>query len=335
MASLADIRARLAQSEGNKQGGNSTGGDNAIYPHWNMEEGASATLRFLPDGNTKNTFFWQERAMIRLPFNGIKGEMESKQVYVQIPCVEMWGDTCPVLTEVRTWFKDKSLEEMGRKYWKKRSYIFQGFVRENPLADDKTPENPIRRFIIGPQIFTTIKGALMDPELEELPTDYLRGLDFRISKGSKGGYADYNGSKWARKETALTEAEQAAVEKHGLFDLSTFMPKKPGEVELKVIKEMFEASVEGQSYDTERWGQYFRPAGVSAPAGGSTSAPATAFVDGHGDVHQAPAKTVPAASSDFDDEDEPAVATAPVVAKPAASDKAQDILAMIRARQKA
>jgi len=330
MASLADIRARLAQSEGNKQGGNSTGGDNAIYPHWNMEEGASATLRFLPDGNTKNTFFWQERAMIRLPFNGIKGEMESKQVYVQIPCVEMWGDTCPVLTEVRTWFKDKSLEEMGRKYWKKRSYIFQGFVRENPLADDKTPENPIRRFIIGPQIFTTIKGALMDPELEELPTDYLRGLDFRISKGSKGGYADYNGSKWARKETALTEAEQAAIEKHGLFDLSTFMPKKPGEVELKVIKEMFEASVEGQSYDTERWGQYFRPAGVSAPAGGSAPAP-TANEDTPAPV----AKTAPAVANDFDDEDEPAVATAPVVSKPAASDKAQDILAMIRARQKA
>ena len=331
MASLAEIRARLAASE-SKQGGNqSTGGDSAIYPHWNMEEGASATLRFLPDGNTKNTFFWQERAMIRLPFNGIKGEMESKQVYVQVPCVEMWGETCPVLTEVRTWFKDKSLEEMGRKYWKKRSYIFQGFVRENPLGDDKTPENPIRRFIIGPQIFTTIKGALMDPELEELPTDYLRGLDFRISKGSKGGFADYNGSKWARKETALTEAEQAAVEQYGLFDLSTFMPKKPGEVELKVIKEMFEASVDGQSYDTERWGQYFRPAGVSAPAGASAPTPTTGEVAE--DVATPAVKAAPAVSSDFDDE--PAVASAPVEAKSAAGNNAQDILAMIRARQKA
>ena len=329
MASLAEIRARLAQSEGNKQGGNSTGGDSAIYPHWNMEEGASATLRFLPDGNTKNTFFWQERAMIRLPFNGIKGEMESKQVYVQVPCVEMWGDTCPVLTEVRTWFKDKSLEEMGRKYWKKRSYIFQGFVRENPLGDDKTPENPIRRFIIGPQIFTTIKGALMDPELEELPTDYLRGLDFRITKGSKGGFADYNGSKWARKESALTEAEQAAVDAHGLFDLSTFLPKKPTDVELKVIKEMFEASVDGQPYDTERWGQYFRPAGVQAPAG--TSAPAPAADE---DTPAPVAKAAPApAASSFDDEDDTPVATAPVTKPAAGGQNAQDILAMIRARQ--
>lgn len=332
MASLAEIRARLAASEGNKAGGNqSTGGDNSIYPHWNMEEGASATLRFLPDANPKNTFFWQERAMIRLPFNGIKGEMDSKQVMVQVPCVEMWQEACPILAEVRTWFKDKSLEEMGRKYWKKRSYIFQGFVRENPLADDKSPENPIRRFIIGPQIFATIKGALMDPELEELPTDYLRGLDFRITKTSKGGFADYSTSKWARKETALTEAEQAAIAQYGLYDLSTFLPKKPTDVELRVIKEMFEASVDGQPYDTERWGQYYRPAGVQAPVGGS-SAPA------HVDEESAPAPVVKAAPapsvSAFDDEDDTPVATAPVQASaPAAGNKAEDILAMIRARQ--
>jgi hypothetical protein len=251
--------------------------------------------------------------------------MDSKQVFVQVPCVEMWGDTCPVLTEVRTWFKDKSLEDMGRKYWKKRSYIFQGFVRENPLNDDKTPANPIRRFIIGPQIFTIIKGALMDPELEELPTDLLRGLDFRVTKGSKGGFADYNSSKWSRKESALTEAEQAAITEHGLYDLGSFLPKKPTDVELKIIKEMFEASVDGQSYDTERWGTYFRPAGVSAPAG------ATPAVD---EDAPAPAvKPAPAVISEFDDE-EPAVATAPVAAK-ASTDKAQDILAMIRSRQKA
>jgi hypothetical protein len=240
----------------------------------------------------------------------------------------MWGETCPILTEVRTWFKDKSLEEMGRKYWKKRDYIFQGFVRENPLADDKAPENPIRRFIIGPQIFTGIKAALMDPELEELPTDLLRGLDFRISKTSKGGFADYSTSKWARKESALDAAEQAAIEQYGLFDLSTFLPKKPTDVELKVIKEMFEASVDGQSYDTERWGQYFRPAGVSAPGGSAPqqeSAPAPA------------AKAAPAAvtTSSFDDEeDDVPVASAPVATPAAGGDKAQDILAMIRARQK-
>ena len=42
----------------------------------------------------------------------------------------------PVLAEVRTWFKDSILEDMGRKYWKKRSYIFQGFV--DPTLDEET-----------------------------------------------------------------------------------------------------------------------------------------------------------------------------------------------------
>ena len=329
MASLAEIRARLQAAESNKGGNQQSGGDNAIYPHWNIDEGQSATLRFLPDGDSKNTFFWVERAMIKLPFNGIKGEMDSKQVQVQVPCVEMWGEACPVLAEVRTWFKDKALEDMGRKYWKKRSYIMQGFVRENPLSDDKNPENPIRRFIIGPQIFQTIKSALMDPELEELPTDLMRGLDFRITKTSKGGYADYSTSKWARKESALTEAEQAAVEAHGLFTLSDFLPKKPSEAELKVIKEMFEASVDGKPYDADRWGAYFRPAGVAAPAG--SSAPATESAPAQTSGSAATGTTTSTTSSDFDDE-EPAVATAPVEAKPA--QKAEDILAMIRARQK-
>lgn len=323
MASLAEIRARLQAADSNK-GGQSSGGDNAIYPHWNMEEGSSALLRFLPDANTKNTFFWVERAMIRLPFNGIKGEMDSKQVMVQVPCVEMWGDACPILAEVRTWFKDKSLEEMGRKYWKKRSYVFQGFVRENSINEDKTPENPIRRFIIGPQIFATIKSALMDPELEELPTDLMRGLDFRIAKTSKGGYADYSTSKWSRKESALTEAEQTAIEAHGLFDLSTFMPKKPTDVDLKIMKEMFEASVDGQPYDTERWGQYFRPAGVQAPSGSSAeSAAAPAAIKAvspvDDDVPFEPDAPAPAAST-------------PAATKPAGGQNAQDILAMIRAR---
>jgi hypothetical protein len=170
----------------------------------------------------------------------------------------------------------------------------------------------------------------MDPELEELPTDYMRGLDFRVAKTSKGGYADYNTSKWARKESALLESEQAAIDTHGLFDLSTFLPKKPTDVELKVIKEMFEASVDGQPYDTERWGQYFRPAGVNAPAGGDEgSAPAPAPAARPTPVAAPVAEAAPW------EEDAAEAATAPIT-KPAASgnQSAQDILAMIRSRQK-
>lgn len=323
MATLAEIRAKLQEAQSKSTGQSTGGGDNAIYPHWNMQEGKEAVVRFLPDGNSTNTFFWVERAMIKLPFAGIKGETDSRAVQVQVPCVEMYNDgsVCPILSEVRGWFKDKSLEEQGRKYWKKRSYIFQGFVVEDPIKEDKIPENPIRRFIIGPQIYQLIRGALMDPELEELPTDYLRGVDFRIAKTSKGGFADYSTSKWSRRERALTDVEKAAIDAHGLYNLSDFLPKKPTDVELKVMKEMFEASVDGEAYDMERWGQYFKPAGMSAATG---------------DPNKPAART--SVSDDQIDEDITPVATSTPAAAPAAStegaSRAQDILKMIRERQK-
>ena len=321
MATLSEIRAKLQEAQSKSTGQSTGGGDNAIYPHWNMQEGKEALVRFLPDGNPNNTFFWVERAMIKLPFAGIKGETDSRAVQVQVPCVEMYNDgtACPILSEVRGWFKDKSLEEMGRKYWKKRSYIFQGFVVEDPLKEDKLPDNPIRRFIIGPQIYAIIRSALMDPELDELPTDYLKGLDFRIAKTSKGGFADYSTSKWSRRERSLTEVESAAVEAHGLFDLSGFLPKKPTDVELKVMKEMFEASVDGEAYDMERWGQYFKPAGMSQATG---------------DPNRPAAVAAPVA--DADDEPAPvAKAEAPKAeASAEGASRAQDILAMIRNRQK-
>jgi hypothetical protein len=162
----------------------------------------------------------------------------------------------------------------------------------------------------------------MDPELDELPTDYLKGLDFRIAKTSKGGFADYSTSKWSRRERALSDQEKAAIEAHGLFDLSSFLPKKPSDVELKVMKEMFEASVDGEAYDMDRWGQYFKPAGMGQATGDPNR----------------PAAAVPAAEAD----DEPAPVakeeTAKSVSAPAANtdsaSRAQDILAMIRNRQK-
>ena len=328
MASLAEIRAKLKSQESRNE--RTGGGDNAIYPHWNIPEGSTAAVRFLPDGDPNNTFFWAERLMIRLPFNGVKNDMNSKPVVVQVPCVEMWNETCPVLSEVRGWFKDSSLEEMGRKYWKKRSYIFQGFVNENPLQED-TPENPIRRFVISPSIFNLIKDALMDPDIQEMPTDYTAGLDFRITKTTKGQYADYSTSKWARKETALTEAQMAAIETNGLHTLSDFLPKKPTEVELQCIKEMFEASVDGQPYDVDRWGQYYRPYGIDAPAGSSTSSTSTATAAPTTPAPAPAATPTPVAAAPA-----PQVETvaAPAEAAPAGESKrAEDILAMIRNRQ--
>jgi hypothetical protein len=124
----------------------------------------------------------------------------------------------------------------------------------------------------------------------------------------------------------LTEAEQSAIEAHSLFNLTDFLPKKPGEAELRIIKEMFEASVDGQPFDNERWGAYYRPYGLEAPAG-ATAEKQTATTE-----TRAPATAPVAETAPWDDE--PAQASQPIeVPKQQSSDKAQDILAMIRARQ--
>ena len=241
MATLAEIRAKLLEKE--QRTGGSFQSDNAIYAFWNIPENSTATLRFLPDSDETNTFFWKERQMIRLSFPGIKGQDESRSVTVQVPCVEMWGDACPVHAEIRPWFKDPSLEDEGRKYWKKRSYIFQGFVTDNPWSDDTPPENPIRRFVINPSIYKIISAALMDPDFPEIPTDFEAGTDFKLTKTQKGQYADYSTSNWARRERSLDQTERDAIQTNGLFNLNDYMPKRPNNEEIKVIFEMFESSV--------------------------------------------------------------------------------------------
>lgn len=358
MASLADIRARLAAQD-NKKNKSFTDGEGPVYPHWNIDEGDTAIVRFLNDGNAENPYFWVERAMFKFPFNGIKGDpTASSNVIVQVPCMEMYGEKDPILDEVRGWFKDTSLEDMGRKYWKKRTYLFQGLVRSDPM-NSTAPENPIRRFMISPQIFTLIKESLMDPEIKELPTHAIQGLDFRIKKMQKGGYADYTNSSWSRNESALTDEENAAITANGLSNLNDFLPPKPTEEVQKVIREMFEASVEGEPYDPARWAAYFTPPGVArtdtkadAPADTASvtataatvttpavetapvvteTAPVEAVVEAAPFVADAPAETVVEAVVETPAAEAPVEAA--VTEEPANTQKAQDILAMIRSRQ--
>ena len=342
MATLAEIRAKLQEQENRgPSGSSSSGGDNAIFPFWNIPENSTSVLRFLPDGDSSNTYFWRERQMIRLEFAGIKGQADSRKVTVNVPCNEMWGPTgsCPVLAEVRPWFKDPALEDMGRKYWKKRSYVFQGYVVESSLQEDTTPDNPIRRFIINPSIFNIIKGALMDSDFVELPTDIEQGTDFRLTKTTKGQYADYSTSSWARRERSLDSNERAAIDTHGLFNLNDYLPKQPSEEELGVIGKMFEASVDGQMYDPELWGNYYRPAGVqtdtsnSAPKAEAQPAPAPAPQPTPQPATPVAETPAPAPVTPPEKQEEVAAAVAATApAEGGAKPSAQDILAAIRNR---
>lgn len=273
MATLDEIRSKLLAQQTKSEGGNRTGGDNSMYPFWNVPEGGSSMIRFLPDGDTDNTFFWKERLVIKLPFQGIKGEHD-REVLVQVPCMEMYGETCPIIAETRPWWKDDSLQPLARKYWRKKSYIFQGFVVQSGFDEKETPENPIRRFMINTSIFEIIKSSLMNPEMDDLPTDYVSGRDFKLVKTSKGGFANYSTSNWSFKTRSLSPEEAAAIDARPLGNLKDFLPAKPTAEQLEIIKEMFHASVNDEAYDPARWGQYYKPAGSFG--GGNNSAPAPA-----------------------------------------------------------
>lgn len=346
---LEEIRKKLQALEVRKGPAGSSNKDKTVYPQWNIPEGTSATLRLLPDGNPDNTFFWAEKQVIKLTFPGIKGHDEHKEVEIQVPCIEMWDgkNTCPILNEVRPWWKDDSLKAIASKYWVKRTYYMQGFVKQDPSNETDTPENPIRKFIITPQIYTIIKAALMDPELEHSPVDYINGLDFIVSKTSKGGFADYSTSKWARKESSLTEEMMEAINQYGLVDLSTYLPKRPTPEQLAAMFEMFQASLDGELYDPARWAQFYKPYGFDAgPRGGDDGEtkpvrPAPVSRPAPAVAAPAPAPVVIAEEDLYQAEDDspPFDADTPkVVVKEEATATAgkspQEILAMLRNRNK-
>lgn len=268
----AKILEQQAKKERGKTGGN-FGGDNAVYPFWDpkvIPDGSTAIFRFLPDGDETNDYFWQERLIIKLPFPGVKGQADSKPVEVQVPSTDMWKPrTCPITAEISPWWKDKSLEDMARKYYRKKSFLFQGFVVSSPTEEESPPENSIRRFIINPSVFERIKVILLAQDIETSPIDYDNGLDFYLTKTKQGQYSNYDSSGWVRpgtlgtiKTRSLSDAERTVIETYKLWNLSTFLPKKPDEAHLAAMMEMFHASVNEELYDVDRWGQFYRPTGM-------------------------------------------------------------------------
>ncbi len=342
--SIEQIRAKLTQNKEKGNGGgqrsSNNGGDNASYAFWNMNEGSSATTRFLPDGNEDNSFPWLSREIIKLPFQGvIGGEYPTdKEVTVQVPCNDMFTPrSCPIVAATKKWWDDPSKKDLARVYWKKKSYITQGFVVASPFVEENLPENPIRRFILNPSLYDIVEQSIMDPEMEDMPTDYINGTDFIIRKTRKGDYANYTSSAFARRSRSLTEAEQAAIETYGLKDLSEFRGRRPDQDELEAIKQMFWDSVDGKPFDADQYGKYFRAFGGG---GGGVRQGGGDDVIAQGNARAATTEREPVREAVRETEREPVRETATETrdesndgAKPARS--AHDILASLRNRPSA
>jgi hypothetical protein len=261
---LAKLRASLLQKEEDSKPKVRVQKADVVYKHWDIPLNSEATVRFLPDANPDNEYFWVTKLTINLPFSGqVGGEYATdNDVSVTVPCMEMFGKTCPIITATRPWWKDDAKKDLARQYYKKKSYIYQGFVVNSPFEESNPPENPIRRFSISQSIYDIIYAGIMNPEFEDMPIDFVGGRDFKIKKTQKGEYANYGASQWRLTPRALSENELIAIDQHGLFDLREILGEEPDSDGVEAIKQMFKDSIEGKPFDFDSYGHLYRAYGA-------------------------------------------------------------------------
>lgn len=315
---MAAIRAAYADPTPSGPRENFT---NKYYPFWNMKAGQRAVIRFLPDLDGKNPrMFMVEKVSHNLTINGQKKT---------VPCLSMYGDDCPVCKVSQDYYKVND-KINGKKYWRKKQYIAQALVIEDPLPADadsgETHQGQVRHIALGYQLYNIIKEAFAseDDPLEDAPQSFEGGYDFIIKKTEQGEYSTYTmGTKFHSKQRPLSE-EELVVAEEGMIELATLLPKHPG---VEKVRAMLNADLNGEDYQDDSK----RGSSASDDADDETPAP------------RAPAKPAarPAATKVVEDES-PFVEPKTVVktqAKPAAPAEefsdVDDMLAAIQARRKA
>lgn len=295
MRSLKDLK-NVFGNEGNKEN-RENGGGTGYYPFWNMKAGQRAVVRFLPDANDDNERgFLVEKVFHNLTINGQRK---------MVPCLSMYGEDCPICKLSQEYYKAKD-EVNGKKYWKKKQYMAQVLIVEDPLEADantgETHEGKVRLLSLGFQIYNIITEAFKSDELEVAPFSYEGGYDFVIKKTEQGQYASYAvGTKFMNKQRDLSE-EEIGVAEEGLIDLSTVLPKNPG---FDKVEAMLQADLNGEDYsegDSDDGG-FTQKSSKPAPAAKSRPAPAAEEDDAPPAPRTVTKPNPPAETSDSDVDD--------------------------------
>jgi hypothetical protein len=178
------------------------------------------------------------------------------------------NNPCPIQRRIQTenWYKIPEMVPTARKYYRRASFHLQGFVRQNPIQSDlqaiEAANNAdglgltrLRHFIFVKSLFTPVGQILEDPDLEVLPTDFEAGRNFRITVSTNGEYKSYSGA-YSPAATPLLPEERAWIEAHGIPAMATLLPPLPTPEEQQDHYDMFEASLNGELLDMERYGRY-------------------------------------------------------------------------------
>jgi hypothetical protein len=203
-----------------------------FYQFWKIPDDSTAIVRFLPDKDDGNPLnFLVENLHHELTING-KRET--------VPCMSMYGHKCPICELSRKYYDDEN-EEMGKKYYKKKSYVGQVIVVESPIDHDQTQLVKLIEF--GPAVFKAIHAGFKSGDLDEVPYEFKGGYNFRIKKTKNGQYASYSTSSFAPKASDLEDDLISSLE---LYDLKQY---RTPEIDMAKLEAMLVADMTGTSVE--------------------------------------------------------------------------------------
>lgn len=213
-------RTLAALAEQFKQKTNEGGGGDqnwrAFFPFWKAEMDTVSVVRFLPDADEENPMgFLVENHSHELTVNGKREK---------VPCLKMYGEECPVCQLSQKYYDEKSPdhnETLGKKYYRKKSYIGQVLVMETSIPHDQ--EQLVKLIDFGPAVFKAIQAAFQSGDLEEAPSELKGGYNFRIKKTKSGEYASYTTSSFAPK---ASDVGDDVIEQLNLYDLKEYRTAK-------------------------------------------------------------------------------------------------------------
>lgn len=231
--SLADLAAAFT-SKANDGGSSPTW--KLFFNFWKAPVDSVSTVRFLPDANQDNPMgFLVENLVHELTINGKREK---------VPCLKMYNESCPVCDLSASYYDEKNpehSEELGKKFYKKKSYIGQVLVIDTPVEHDG--DQLVKLIEFGPQVFKQIQAAFQSGDLEEAPYELKGGYNFRFRKTVTGsGQNSYTTSNFAPKQTDVADDTINAIT---LYDLSQYRTPK---MDRAALEAMLVAAQTGESY---------------------------------------------------------------------------------------
>lgn len=233
--SLADLAAAFS-SKTTENTGNATW--KLFFPFWKAEVDTVSTVRFLPDADETNPMgFLVENLTHELTINGKREK---------VACLKMYGEDCPICDLSARFYDKKSAEyneELGKQFYRKKSYIGQVLVIDTPIEHDA--EQLVKLIEFGPQVFKQIQAAFQSGDLEAAPFELKGGYNFRFRKTKTGsGQNSYTTSNFAPKQTDVGDD---VLEKMNLFTLNDYRTQK---TERAAVEAMLVAATTGGSYNS-------------------------------------------------------------------------------------